>query len=63
MVLGASSAHLIRIRLQLEIDHVQVNMTVTCQIVQDRLWGDNHTVFRLKLLSHGSESYPFKDDD
>ena len=38
-------------------------MTVTCTIAQDRLWGDNHTVFRLKLVSHGAEGYPFKDDD
>lgn len=38
-------------------------MTVSCNMAQDRLWGDNHTVFRLKLLSHGSEAYPFKDDD
>lgn len=42
---------------------VQVNMNVECNIVRDMLKGDDANELRLKLVSQGTESYPFKDDD
>ncbi len=41
----------------------QVNIRVECTIAKDTLKGDDATELHLKLLSHGAESYPFKDDD
>ncbi|KAK9817214.1 hypothetical protein WJX72_011175 [[Myrmecia] bisecta] len=40
-----------------------VNINVECSFVKDMLRGDEVYEMRLKLLSHGAESYPFKDDD
>ena len=42
---------------------LQVNLNVTCQFVRDVLWGDEVSELRLKLISQGTENYPFKDDD
>lgn len=42
---------------------LQVNIRVECTIAKDTLKGDDATELHLKLLSHGAESYPFKDDD
>lgn len=40
-----------------------VNVHVECEFVQDTLHGDETTEIRLKLISEGTEQYPFKDDD
>ena len=42
---------------------MQVNLNVTCHFVQDVLWDDPVSELRLKLISAGTENYPFKDDD
>ena len=38
-------------------------MNVECSIVKDVLKGDDVTELRMKLLSSGPETYPYKDDD
>ena len=38
-------------------------MNVECSIVKDVLKGDDVTELRVKLLSSGPETYPYKDDD
>lgn len=40
-----------------------VNISVECNLVKDTLKGDDVTEIRLRLLSQGTETYPFKDDD
>ena len=42
---------------------LQVNMQVECDFVKDTLRGDELNEIRLKLISEGTEHYPFKDDD
>ncbi len=43
--------------------NLQVNMQVECDFVKDTLRGDEVNEIRLKLISEGTEAYPFKDDD
>ncbi|KAK9867426.1 hypothetical protein WJX84_008847 [Apatococcus fuscideae] len=40
-----------------------VNLQVECDFVKDTLRGDELNEIRLKLVSEGTEAYPFKDDD
>lgn len=40
-----------------------VNMNVECFFIKDTLRGDDANEIRIRLLSQGTEAYPFKDDD
>ena len=42
---------------------MQVNLHVECDFVKDTLRGDELNEIRMKLISQGTEAYPFKDDD
>ena len=42
---------------------MQVNLHVECDFVKDTLRGDELNEIRMKLISEGTEAYPFKDDD
>lgn len=38
-------------------------MNIDCTLVRDVLRGDDVTELRVKLISLGPETYPYKDDD